>query len=165
MEEREGLVPYPYPPLKYWPNNIFYKKVQSEGIQFPYLGNSKSCWRYNNNGRLAYDKSLTVTNANFDILSVDLDQLHLDHTLDHPNQPDVTMPLSEDKHGSSLRGTNVADHMYVAAGGAVGAVGLALIKKRVAVPDERDTMAVFVHAGAGYHSLQNEHAHLTMCAK
>lgn len=31
--------------------------------------------------------------------------------------------------------------------------------------DPKATMAVFVHAGAGYHSYQNESAHLAMCSK
>ncbi|POS76214.1 threonine aspartase [Diaporthe helianthi] len=40
-----------------------------------------------------------------------------------------------------------------------------LIKKRSSAGDQRPSMAVFIHAGAGYHSLQNENVHLTMCAK
>lgn len=49
----------------------------------------------------------------------------------------------------------------------VGADGTVdrLIKKRSSTGDPRPTMAVFIHAGAGYHSLQNENVHLTMCAK
>lgn len=31
--------------------------------------------------------------------------------------------------------------------------------------DHKATMAVFVHAGAGYHSYQNESVHLAMCSK
>lgn len=49
----------------------------------------------------------------------------------------------------------------------VGADGTVdrLIKKRSSIGNPRPTMAVFIHAGAGYHSLQNENVHLTMCAK
>lgn len=49
----------------------------------------------------------------------------------------------------------------------VGADGTVdrLIKKRDPIGDQRPSMAVFIHAGAGYHSLQNENVHLTMCAK
>ncbi|KUI53216.1 Threonine aspartase 1 [Cytospora mali] len=68
-----------------------------------------------------------------------------------PKSPVAQSPRVEDS----------ADHLDATADGTVDR----FIKKRVAVPDERNTMAVFVHAGAGYHSYQNEHIHLTMCAK
>ena len=32
------------------------------------------------------------------------------------------------------------------------------------VREEGDIPAIFVHAGAGYHSVQNEHIHLEACA-
>lgn len=49
----------------------------------------------------------------------------------------------------------------------VGADGTVdrLMKKRDPTGDQRPSMAVFIHAGAGYHSLQNENVHLTLCAK
>lgn len=49
----------------------------------------------------------------------------------------------------------------------VGADGTVdrLMKKRDPTGDKRPSMAVFVHAGAGYHSLQNENVHLGLCAK
>lgn len=49
----------------------------------------------------------------------------------------------------------------------VGADGTVdrLIKKRDPTGDQRPSMAVFIHAGAGYHSIQNENVHLTLCAK
>lgn len=49
----------------------------------------------------------------------------------------------------------------------VGADGTVdrLIRKRDPTGDRRPSMAVFIHAGAGYHSVQNENVHLTLCAK
>ncbi|KAK2610132.1 hypothetical protein N8I77_003586 [Diaporthe amygdali] len=65
-----------------------------------------------------------------------------------PTQPSPTLDMWE-------------DHLGVGADGAVDR----FIKKRVSTGDQRPSMAVFIHAGAGYHSLQNENVHLTMCAK
>lgn len=31
--------------------------------------------------------------------------------------------------------------------------------------EARPPMAIFIHAGAGYHSLQNENVHLSICSK
>ncbi|KAL1883364.1 hypothetical protein Daus18300_000422 [Diaporthe australafricana] len=53
------------------------------------------------------------------------------------------------------------DHLGVGANGAVDRY----LNKRVSSGDKRPSMAVFVHAGAGYHSIQNENLHLTMCSK
>lgn len=31
--------------------------------------------------------------------------------------------------------------------------------------EARPPMAIFIHAGAGYHSIQNENVHLSICSK
>jgi hypothetical protein len=65
-----------------------------------------------------------------------------------PTHPSPAQFVAEDKLGVGADGT--VDR---------------LIKKRTSADDQRPSMAIFIHAGAGYHSLQNENVHLTMCAK
>lgn len=65
-----------------------------------------------------------------------------------PSQPSPASNMPEDKIGVGADGT--VDR---------------LIRKRDPTGDQRPSMAVFIHAGAGYHSLQNENVHLTLCAK
>jgi hypothetical protein len=65
-----------------------------------------------------------------------------------PSKPSPALDVFEDKLGVGADGT--VDR---------------LIKKRGSTSDQRPSMAVFVHAGAGYHSIQNENVHLTMCAR
>lgn len=42
-----------------------------------------------------------------------------------------------------------------------------VLKKRrhSSILESRPPMAIFIHAGAGYHSLQNENIHLAVCSK
>lgn len=42
-----------------------------------------------------------------------------------------------------------------------------VLKKRShqAYAESSPPMAIFIHAGAGYHSIQNENSHLAMCSK
>lgn len=55
------------------------------------------------------------------------------------------------------------NQMPMAANGALDRV---LRKRpRSATHEARPPMAVFIHAGAGYHSLQNENTHLSMCSR
>ncbi|KAI3395576.1 hypothetical protein diail_1088 [Diaporthe ilicicola] len=77
----------------------------------------------------------------------------------HDPDHDFFGPL--DPSEASLSFDMWEDHLGVGADGTVDR----FIKKRVSTGDQRPTMAVFIHAGAGYHSLQNENYHLTMCAK
>lgn len=178
VDDFEGLIHYPYPPLKFWPNNNFYRKLQAEGVQFPYLGSNKVRWRNHNGNLVLLNTPLESPEAKSDILSAALDALNLDrnfgqihthrscvsshnHATMASTEPNPKLLDAQSTFEQSPQFMDLADHMNVTADGTVDR----LIRKRVAVPDNRDTMAVFVHAGAGYHSLQNEHVHLTMCAK
>lgn len=175
VDDSAGLIHYPFPHCKFWPNNCFYRKLRSRGVQFPSPDNNKVRWRQHN-GRLAPLDASTEAQSDLlppalDALNLNID-LHQSHTSwssaspnDHtsmalPNShPELLGPQSTSEKFPQFM--DLTDHLNVTADGTVDR----FIKRRVAVPDERDTMAVFVHAGAGYHSLQNEHVHLTMCAK
>lgn len=76
----------------------------------------------------------------------------------NPNQ-DFFGPLNPFKPSSSTDTSE--DHLGVGADGAVDRYR----NKRVSSGDQRPSMAVFIHAGAGYHSIQNEGLHLAMCSK
>lgn len=178
VDDCKGLIHYPFPPLKLWPNHNFYKKLLSWGFQFPSLDDHKVRWRHHNGNLALLETSLEFTEAKSKILSAAFNDLNLDLELDQVQGPQFSFSFNEfatmaapNAHGNSFglqlpsedlsQVENLADHLNVTADGTVDR----FIKKRAAVTDERDTMAVFVHAGAGYHSLQNEHLHLTMCAK
>lgn len=178
VDDCKGLIHYPFPPLKLWPDHNFYKKLLSWGFQFPSLDDHKVRWRHHNGNLALLETSLEFTEAKTKILSAAFNDLNLDLELDQVHRPQSSISFNDfatmaapNTHGNSFglqlpseklsQVENLADHLNVTADGTVDR----FIKKRVAVPDERDTMAVFVHAGAGYHSLQNEHIHLTMCAK
>lgn len=68
-----------------------------------------------------------------------------------------SVPTSEPSPASDMSG----DKIHVGADGTVDR----LIKKRDPTGDRRPSMAIFVHAGAGYHSVQNENVHLATCGK
>lgn len=178
VDNCKGLIHYPFPPLKLWPDHNYYKKLLAWGFQFPSLDDNKVRWRHHNGNFALFDTFLEFPEAKSEILSAAFEDLNLDLKLDQLYSPqssvssnDFATMASRGTHGNSFgpqppsenfsRLEDLADHLNVTADGTVDR----FIKKRVAVPDERDTMAVFVHAGAGYHSLQNEHIHLTMCAK
>lgn len=68
-----------------------------------------------------------------------------------------SVPTSEPSPASDMS----EDKIDVGADGTVDR----LTKKRDPTGDRRPSMAIFVHAGAGYHSVQNENVHLATCAK
>ncbi|KUI67100.1 Threonine aspartase 1 [Cytospora mali] len=164
VDDCDTLSHYPFPLLNFWPDHNYHRKLLAQGFD-----DNKVAWKHHQ-----YHTSAEASKVKPSNLSVALNNLDLNppHTPESPvsfidlTTMDSADPQSEGFEPKSIaaqspRMEDSADHLDATADGTVDR----FIKKRVAVPDERSTMAVFVHAGAGYHSYQNEHIHLTMCAK
>lgn len=171
IDDCEGLVHYPFPPLKFWPNYNCYKTLLARDHSLPSFQRNESPWRENHGSNPAFgsppkanSKDLSETFNNLDLNNSYTPQSSVSSnslaTMDSQDQPAEVLS-SQPADQQSPQVEDSAEQLDVTADGTVDR----FIRKRMAVPDQRDTMAVFVHAGAGYHSFQNEHVHLTMCAK
>ncbi|ROV92561.1 hypothetical protein VMCG_08939 [Cytospora schulzeri] len=153
LDDCEGLIPYPFPSSTHWPDHSYYSKLLARGSQFPSPDDNKVPWRHHNGNLALLDSCLQIPDTKSEFLSAAFHELNLEF--------DQLTPQSSISSNDPSTMASPDTNSNVTADGTVDR----LTKKRVAIPDERDTMAVFVHAGAGYHSLQNENVHLTMCAK
>lgn len=177
VEECGCLAHYPYPHSNRhsnrWPENICSKKWLARGFNFLSFDDDDDFGDLHLVAPASSDSSANASNAepvnvSLAFKKLDLNELQTQSpvtpnnltTMASPN-PRIEVFGTQPPSEKSSQVENRADLLDVTADGTIDR----FVNRRVVSGDKRDTSAIFVHAGAGYHSYQNEHAHLTMCAK
>lgn len=139
--------------------NMETSDTQSEGIDWTEVSNTVDL------SSLVDERNAVSSQAGSPIPSV-IDASPSDFTISdlaHFNLPDAFVEESELVWEQTRDSADLCDdeQMETTVNGTMDRV----LKKRSHQAYMGTPMAVFIHAGAGYHSLQNEGAHLAMCSK